>query len=81
MLAGGRCKLRPAIWWGLEATKIELTNRDKLQHPSNREGERAQKLTVLYSANITQPMHSPFTKEEVLTRAHTLLTSFIRYPL
>ena len=58
--------------------KAKLTNRDTLQHSSNREGERAQKLIVLYSANKTQPMHSPFAKEEVLTKAHTLLTSFIR---
>ena len=78
VLAGGRCKLRPAIWWSLAAAKLELTYRDTLQHRLNREGERAHKLTVLYSANITQPMHSPFAKEEVLTRAHTLLSSFIR---
>ena len=79
MLAGGRCKLRPAIWWSLAEEKLELTYRDTLQHSSIREGERAQKLKVLYSANITQPMHSPFTKEEVLTTALTLLTNFIRF--
>ncbi len=62
MLAGGRCKLRPAIWWSLAAAKLELTYRDTLQHSSIREGERAHKLTVLYSANKTQPMRSPFAK-------------------
>ena len=52
------------------------TYRDTLQHSSNREGERAHKLTVLYSANKTQPMHSPFTKEEVLTKGTHIVDKF-----
>ena len=39
------------------------TYRDTLQQSSIREGERAHKLTVLYSANITQLMCSPFAKK------------------
>ena len=78
VLAGGQYKHCPAIWWSLAAAKLELTYRDTLHIRLNREGKRAHKLTVLYSANITQPMHSPFAKEEVLTRALTMLTSFIR---
>jgi len=73
VLAGGWCKLRPAIWWSLAAAKLELTYRDTLQHSSIREGERAHKLTDLYPANKTQPMRFPLRKE-VLAKALTQLT-------
>ena len=44
-----------------------LTNRDTLQHPSNREGERAHNLAVLYSANNNPASAIPLS-QEVLTR-------------
>ena len=46
------------------------TNRDTLQHSSIREGERAHKLAVLYSANITQPMCSPLARKYLHRHSH-----------
>ena len=80
MLTGGRFKHHPAIWWSLAAAKQGLTYRDTLQLSSIREGERAHKLTVLYSANKNPADAFPLRKE-VLAKAHTLLTILlgIRY--
>ncbi len=64
---------RRAIWWSLAAAKQELTYRDTLQHSSNREDERAHKLTVLYSANKNPANAFPLRKE-VLAKALTQLT-------
>jgi hypothetical protein len=59
----------------LVATKLATrTTKTRYNFCLLREGKRAQKLTVIYSANITQPMHSPFThNEEELAKALTRL--------
>ena len=51
-------------------SKEKLTYRDTLQHLSNREDERAHKLAVLYSANKTLSMLSPFAKKYWQRHAH-----------